>query len=286
MRILITGAAGVIGKALHVYLHNNGHHIIAVDLVDSYDVIRLDLRNKTEVVHFIEKHSPRSIIHLAAIKDLVFCEQHKKMTHNTNYAVTETIVNICLKFNIHLIFFSSDYVFGHSEQAWRETDTPCPNTQYGKDKAACEQLIQQKLSHYAIIRTAQLYGFTGDFIDLVRTALNSQQRFQAFSNLVNCPTWIKDMLIMLNKIIQPQHNGIFHCVGLQAMSRYQYACEIAKALALDTAYIQAVELDFKQDIRPSIVHLDGAATYAKLQYYPKTLQHNLRCLSLNQQNRK
>ncbi len=275
MRILITGAAGIVGKALSVYLAQHGYAIIPVDLSGSSKVIELDLRHKAAVLELIKQQAPDLIIHTAAIKDLVFCQQQPDIAHQTNYTVTETLVHACAKANIFFLFLSSDYVFGKNDQDWCETDTPCPNTQYGKDKLACEQLIQAHLSNYAIIRTAQLYGFSGDFVHLLRQTLRTKQTFMAYANLVNCPTWIRDLMIMVEKIIMQQHSGIFHCVGLQALSRYQYACEIAQALALDSGYIQGIELDFSRDIRPPVVRLDGAATYAKLQYHPKTLQQNL-----------
>ncbi|MDM8565184.1 sugar nucleotide-binding protein [Candidatus Halobeggiatoa sp. HSG11] len=275
MRILITGAAGVVGKALHRYLSYRGHYIIAVDLISSDKVVALDLRQKAVVRRFIKQQMPELIIHTAAIKDLVFCQQHEKKARQTNYSATENLVHACVGLDVFFIYFSSDYVFGKYDKLWAETDILCPSTQYGRDKAACERLIQEKLSHYAIIRTAQLYGFSGDFIHLLQHSLTLKRTFMAFANLINCPTWIEDVLMMVDNIIQYQHRGIFHCVGLEALSRYQYACEIAQILALEQAYIQAVDLDFSQDIRPPVVRLDGSATYAKLQCIPNTLQHNL-----------
>jgi len=59
------------------------------------------------------------------------------------------------------------------------------------------------------------------------------------------------------------------------MSRYQYACEIAKAFALDTSYHRAVNLDFSNDIRPPVVRLNGASTYQTLQVHPGKLKDNL-----------
>lgn len=80
---------------------------------------------------------------------------------------------------------------------------------------------------------------------------------------------------MLNKIILRGDRGIFHCVGLEPMSRYQYACEVAEVFALDVSLIKAVNLDFLVDIRPPRVRLSGIYTYDYLQFYPGTLKDNL-----------
>lgn len=275
MRILLTGAAGVVGVQLTSYLCKVGHQVIPVDFKPSEGTIRADLRDEATVYRLFEVHSPNLIIHLAALKNLNFCEQNKEASRATNYGITKLLTRACLEFKTRIIFFSSDYVFGKYDRLWKEEDTPCPTTQYGMDKAASEFIIREKLSNYAIVRTAQLYGFPGEFVSLVCKALTSDQEFTAFANLVNCPTWINDLFAMLNKIIVHDSQGIFHCVGPEAVSRYQYACKIAEAFALDSSYIKAVNLDFSTDIRPPVVRLSGASTEERLRFYTGTLKDNL-----------
>jgi len=275
MRILITGATGLIGKKITGYLSNIGYEVIPVARSKHEGMIQADLRDEFTAFHIINQQKPDLILHLAAITNIKFCEQNKEASRITNYGITETLTRICAESKIRMIFFSSDYVFGKYNHFWKEEDPTCPKTQYAIDKAASESIIQQKLSDFAIIRTAQVYGFRGDFVNLVWNALTSNQEFTAFANLVNCPTWIDDLFAMLNKIICQGRQGIFHCVGTEAVSRYEYACAIAEALALNKNYIKPVNLDFSKDIRPSVVRLNGASTYDKLDVYPGTLKDNL-----------
>lgn len=275
MRILVTGAAGMVGRKLSEYLCETSYQIIPVDIVQHNKIICADLRDEATVFRLIEAYTPDLILHLASIKNLRFCEQNKEISRKTNYGITKVLTKACAESKIRMIFFSSDYVFGQYDRFWQEEDFPCPTTQYGIDKADSEYFIQQYLSDYAIIRTAQLYGMSNDFVSLVCEALTSQQAFLAFANLVNCPTWINDLFAMLNKIINYGSLGIFHCVGSEAVSRYQYACEIAKTFALNPSYIQAINLDFSIDTRPPSVRLNGASTYDTLQLYPGKLKDNL-----------
>ena len=279
MRVLVTGAAGMVGRHLIRYLCKVGHQVIPVDLIKHEGIISTDLRDEPSVFRLVKVYNPDLILHLAALTNLNFCEQNKEASRATNYGITEALTRACSKYQVRLIFLSSDYVFGKYDHVWQERDLPCPTTQYGMDKAASEYLIRDSLSDYAIVRTAQLYGFHGDFVSLVCDALTTRQKFTAFANLVNCPTWIGDLFAMLHMIILRSSQGIFHCVGPEAVSRYQYACEVAEVFALDKSLIKAVNLDFLVDIRPPIVRLSGACTYNSLRFYPGSLKDNLSCCS-------
>ena len=274
-RVLITGAAGMVGRYLVKCLQVAGYQVIPVDLVMVEGIIPADLRDESCVVRLIKTYTPDLVLHLAALTQLNVCEQNKTASHTTNYGITKNLANACVEFQLRLIFLSSDYVFGKDNYLWKEDDLPCPTTQYGIDKAASEALIQNSFTDYVIVRTAQLYGFDGDFVSLVCSALTDGQKFIAFANLVNCPTWLGDLWAMLQIIIQRGHRGIFHCVGPEPLSRYQYAWEIAQAFALDTTLIEPTKLDFSIDIRPPIVRLSGINTYDNLQFYPGKLRENL-----------
>ncbi|NER34614.1 MAG: sugar nucleotide-binding protein [Oscillatoria sp. SIO1A7] len=265
----------MVGKHLIRYLCQVGHQVIPVAFVKHENMICADLRDEATVFHLVKMYAPDLILHLAALTNLSFCEENKEASHATNYGITEVLARACSESEIRLLFLSSDYVFGKYDRVWQEEDIPCPTTQYGMDKAASESLIRDSLSNYAIVRTAQLYGFSGDFVSLVCDALTARQEFIAFANLVNCPTWIGDLFAMLNKIILRGDRGIFHCVGSEALSRYQYACEVAEVFALDVSLIKAVNLDFLVDIRPPRVRLSGAYTYNSLEFYPGRLKDNL-----------
>lgn len=281
MMILITGAAGKIGSRLSNYLIEKNHSVISVDIVYRNGINCVDLANKAAVFKLVKNYSPDLIIHLAAIKNLNFCEHNEKEARVINYGITEILTQICSELKIRMIYFSSDYVFGKYDHSWIESDVPCPTTKYGIDKAASEHLIQKELTDFAIIRTAQLYGFPGDFISLACESIITHGKFEAYSNLVNCPTWIEDLFSMIIKIINKRLKGIFHCVGPEALSRFHFSIGIAKSFAFSTSCIHPIEIDFSEDIRPSIVRLDGSNTYKVLQVYPKKLNEALSSLVIN-----
>lgn len=276
MRVLLTGAAGVVGRGLWSHLRERQIDVIAVDIAEFPDVVRTDLRDGKAVLSLLEKYRPNVLLHLAANKNVFFCEENREVAHAVNYSMTETIAKACATTGVRMVFFSSDYVFGAEDRIWKETNIPCPTTQYGRDKAAAEAFICKHLSDYTIVRTAGLYGFPGDLTHVVRSALSKGEVFNAFSNLISCPTWTGDLFAMLDSILDNHRTGIFHCVGPEALSRFNYACRAAAVFGLNRSLVKAEVLDFSKDIRPPALRLDGSCTYKALGLFPGTLESNLR----------
>ena len=92
MNIIITGAAGKVGKSLGYYLSAAGHEIVAVDIVRQDGMVAADLQDEAVVFELVRTHAPDVILHLAALTNLELCEQNKAASHATNYAMTEVLV--------------------------------------------------------------------------------------------------------------------------------------------------------------------------------------------------
>ncbi len=275
MKIVITGATGDLGVHFVEYLSKQDHLILPISRGREDKFIQMDLLRKEVVSNFLDQTDPDIIIHLAAIKDIFFCESHPQDSYMSNFEITKTIVEHCAKSKAQLVYFSTDYVFGNSENEWFENSTSCATTKYGKDKEKSEQLISYELKDYSIIRTAQVYGFDGDLVSTIYKSLSNQHSISVFSNLINCPTYIHDLLRMVGQIIRKKLTGIFHCVGPQPLSRLEFATQIAQIFDLNTKYLMPEQLDFSVDIRPSMVKLNGESTYQRLDYQPKPVKDNL-----------
>lgn len=276
MRILLTGAAGVVGSALCRHLKGRHHEVIPVDMADSSGIIRMDLRKTDAAAALLGEYHPDVVLHLAANKNVFFCEENRAASHEINFGITETLTRACMQSGSRMIFFSSDYVFGANDEVVFEKSNPCPTTQYGRDKAESEAFIASHLGSWAIVRTAGLYGFPGDLVQVIRQAVSKGQPFSAFGNLKNCPTSLNDLFPMLDTILSQGLSGTYHCVGREVLSRFDYALQVARVLEFDESLIRSERLDFSRDIRPPCLHLDGEKTYSMLGYYPRSLAENIK----------
>jgi dTDP-4-dehydrorhamnose reductase len=275
MKILITGANGYVGKGLMQYLPREGNILIPSGLgVDEKPdgVCSLDLTDFAATNLYLRSIQPDLILHLAGNKDVSKCESDKALSRKVNYEASKNIVRECSLQKIRLVYLSTDYVFSGKGAPFNELSRPSPTTQYGKDKLATEDLIKEELADYAIVRTAGIFGLKNDFVETVIKQMKMKDKFKAYTNLKNTPTFIKDLASMLNIIIGQRRRGTFHCAGSESVSRHDFALKIAKILQLEQASISPENIDFSHDPRPSDLSMDSSRTYKILNYHPQGIE--------------
>jgi dTDP-4-dehydrorhamnose reductase len=267
-RLLITGAGGVIGRALSAFFASRYPDCILTDRAGA--MLRCDLESPRDVRDLVRDSAPDLVIHLAGNKDVFALEASPGLAFRCNAATTTNIVDALQGRRTFLAFLSTDYVFSGVDGPYRETSPTLPATEYGKSKLAAEQIVQASGLEFAIVRSSSLFGLPGDFVGKVREVLTRGDVFPAYSDLVSNPTSITDLAEMLRRIIEGRLGGIFHASGPEAMSRETFARRIAAALHLNGALIRAEPRD--EVIRPADLTLDCSATYARLEYWPAALE--------------
>jgi dTDP-4-dehydrorhamnose reductase len=136
------------------------------------------------------------------------------------------------------IHISTDYVFdGTSTVPYKTTDTPNPQSAYGRSKLAGEISVQESSADYQIFRTAWLYGANGNcFPKTVARVLKEQGQMKVVNDQVGQPTWTKDLaeLIIAHQNIEASvRPRIVHATASGSCSWYEFACEIALSLGYD-----------------------------------------------------
>jgi dTDP-4-dehydrorhamnose reductase len=276
-RVLVTGAAGVVGSLLGPRLEQAGYRCFFTDIRPAAHLHRvLDLGDRAEVDRTVGEARPDQVLHLAGSKDVFACERDEALSLRVNVDASRNLADVCAARDVRLVFMSSDYVFAGGEAAYSEGSVPEPRTVYGRHKALIEAYLAAHVPRHAIIRTAGIYGHAGDFVSVVCKALDQGQAFKAFTNLHNKPTFAGDLFAMLQRILTREENGIFHAVGRDCVSRYEFALAITEAFALPSGSVVADAIDPSRDPRPLRLDLVGDATYEKLGYTPPPLREILR----------
>jgi dTDP-4-dehydrorhamnose reductase len=137
-----------------------------------------------------------------------------------------------------LIHISTDYVFdGTSTTPYKTTDTPNPQSAYGRSKLAGEIALQESGADYQIFRTAWLYGANGNcFPKTVARVLKEQGQMKVVNDQFGQPTWTMDLaelIIAHQDIEESARPRIVHATASGSCSWHEFACEIALSLGYD-----------------------------------------------------
>jgi UDP-glucose 4-epimerase len=149
VRVLLTGAAGLIGRMSARLLDEGGHEVLSTDLhrmpvgFEHLPWRRLDVRRGAQVRAALEEFRADAVVHLAARHFIPWCERFPAATLQTNVVGSQNVIEgVCQSGTAKLVFASSASVYGPSLDPLPESFALGPDDVYGASKAAGEQLLR------------------------------------------------------------------------------------------------------------------------------------------------
>ena len=235
MRILVTGARGMLGTDLVCILEEKGHEIFATD-VEELDITQIGFLRK-----MIGDICPDIVINCAAYTDVDKAEEEPEKAFLINGMGVQNLALVCKDLDIDLCHISTDYVFdGTKDGPYKPDDPPNPINTYGKSKLAGEKYIQELLKKFYIIRTSWLYGKYGkNFVNTVLELAKKQKELKVVDDQFGSPTWTVTLARAITDIIETKKCGIYHVTDSTdgGISWYQFAREIVRLSGLKTDVI-------------------------------------------------
>jgi len=246
MKILITGAAGMLGDSLCSVLAEKGHMIYATDIEDlGKSVECLDVRDFKKVKNCIESVKPDLVVHLAAETDVDRCELQPDHAYLTNTIGTQNVAVACQEYDIEMVYVSTIGVFdGIKSEPYTEFDYPNPINVYGKSKLEGEKIVQGLLRKYYIVRAGWMMGGgpkkDKKFVAKIMTLLDSGNRLKVVDDKFGSPTYTTDFSYCLAELIRTKYYGLYHCTNKGGATRHDVAREIVGILKRTDVVIEPV----------------------------------------------
>lgn len=253
MRVLITGAAGMLGTAL-LARAPAALEVVGVDLADG------DLTQAGEAERLLGRHRPQVVIHCAAYTDVEGCTEHPEQARLVNGVAAANVAVACRHHEARLVYLSTDYVFaGDLQRAYVETDEPRPLSAYGESKLAGERAVAE-LPDHLIVRTQWLYGPGGkNFVATIVNAARRQPQLRVVADQYGSPTYTHDLAGALWQVAPDGPTGVMHLTNSGVCSWHELAVQAVAAAGLSTpvAAIAAAEWGAKT-VRPPYSPLANA----------------------------
>jgi dTDP-4-dehydrorhamnose reductase len=232
MRVLVTGAGGMLGIDLCKAIRRAEHEVIATGR-HGQD-IQLDVTDLSHVSHVMELYCPNVVIHCAAYTKVDQAEKDSVEAVRINGSGTLNIAAFCAQNDVPICAISTDYVFdGDKADPYVEVDEPNPINAYGISKLAGERAVRDLCSKYWIVRTSWLYGVHGkSFPDTILRAAIERSELQVVNDQIGSPTYTVDLAHALIELIERADFGTYHIVNSGQTTWYGFASELLRAADL------------------------------------------------------
>lgn len=252
-RILVFGSNGMLGqKATEFYsvlkdVEVFGTSVEPNSFVPGLNYIQCDITNRNEVKKIIYDFCPDFIINAAAFTNVDLCESERETAWKINVKGVEYIAEAARVIDAHLIHISTDYIFDGKNGPYLENDIPNPLGYYARTKLASENALKISNVKHTILRTNVLYGAVKfgrpDFVRWVVESLRSKKVIKIVTDQINNPTFIDDLVLAINGVIDFKKEGIYHIGGKDFFSRFDFTQIIAEFFDLDKKLIIPIKTE-------------------------------------------
>ncbi len=228
MRVLLTGAAGAIGRVVSLGLADRGHEVVGVDLLPAPDGYAgawhsLDCTDPDAVADVVAESTPDGVVHLAGIAE----ERGLSESLTSHVVSTAALLEAMVAHKVgRIVYASSNHAVGNTPRGIGATGEPLPveaqprpDTFYGVAKVAAEGLLSLYADRFGIDAVACRIGSFRDEPSSVR----------------HLSTWLShdDCVRMLDAALTAPAPGYAVLYGISANTRAWWDLEPGRAFGYD-----------------------------------------------------
>jgi dTDP-4-dehydrorhamnose reductase len=226
MRILITGAGGMLGHDVTRAADAAGHEPIALARA------ALDITDPGAVAAAVRSAAPAAVVNCAAWTDVDGAEKGFEHALAINGAGAGHVAAAAAAAGAWTIHVSSDYVFdGEKSEPYVESDPVGPVSAYGRSKLVGEREVAAAApDRHTIVRSSWLFGAHGRcFPKTILRLAEERDELNVVSDQIGCPTFTGHLAGALVALAETPLPGVLHVAGAGACSWFDFAAAIVAA---------------------------------------------------------
>ncbi len=241
MKILITGAGGLVGRALSEHCRALGDEVFA------YDHQSLDIADPEKVEAVISERRPEAVINCAAWTKVDACEGDPEKTRQINSLGPENLARASRAVDAVFVTISTDYVFDglKSDGFYTQRDNPRPINVYGHFKLEGERRAQAAHARTIVVRAGYIFGLGGiNFLSTVVPRARKGEKLNAINDSFGTPTYGRDLAARLRELAVIDLPGIYHVVNSGDGASFEtFTREVLRITNSPIDLIQSVSMD-------------------------------------------
>jgi dTDP-4-dehydrorhamnose reductase len=238
--ILFTGGSGLLALNWAQAMRDRciptlGLHERSISLAQTF-AKKIDLESVDRLMHILEEINCQVVVNTAGLASVEQCESEPALAHHVNVTIASNVAKACANLGIKLVHISTDHLFSGQQALVIEDQLTAPVNVYGKTKAEAERKVTEINPGALVIRT-NFYGWgTGyrqSFSDMVIKELRLHREITLFQDVSYTPILIEYAAKTIHDLIDLKVSGIFHVVGDEYISKYEFGLRIAEKFGLD-----------------------------------------------------
>jgi dTDP-4-dehydrorhamnose reductase len=266
MRILITGASGLVGLNLALEAANRGplknsggetgvgegpYEIFGTVnshpvKTQAFEVIISDLLAQGEPERLIDNTQPDWVINCAALAIVDACENEPELAKRLNIELPQKLATYVTRGGARLVHLSTDAVFDGIRGDYTEDDHPNPLSLYAKTKLAGERAVLDT-NPDAIVARINVFGWSlsgsRSLAEWFYYNLAASKQVMGFTDVYFCPLLVNDLAHVLLQMLSGGLKGLYHVVSQECSSKYDFGVSLARIFGLDETLIKPSSID-------------------------------------------
>lgn len=246
MRILVTGANGLVGSRLAALLRSRGHSVTLLGrgpprVAGGADYRTVDLGDEVSLVAAVRASRPELIINPGSMTDVDGCETAAAEAFRVNGVAPGILALAAAEFGAHLVHLSTDYVFDGAAGPYAEDAVPNPRGVYALTKHMGEEAVRALAASWAIARTAVVYGWPAagrpNFGSWLLSALRARDEVRLFEDQFVSPSLADSVAEQVAELAERGLTGVWNVAGADVVNRVQFGQALCAEFGLDPALI-------------------------------------------------
>ena len=240
MKLLVTGAAGMLGRDVMLAAGNAGHEVVG------YGRVELDVTDPAQLRRRLELERPDVVINCAAWTDVDGAETAEEAAFAVNGRGAGNVAAAAAEVEARIVHVSTDYVFDGAKGApYVESDQPAPLSAYGRTKLAGEEAVAAANKRHFIVRSAGLFGVGGrNFVGTMLRLAEAQNEVTVVRDQVGSPTYTWHLAYGIVRLIEGIEYGIHHMAASGQCSWYEFAREIFEQAQVECRVLSITSEEF------------------------------------------
>jgi dTDP-4-dehydrorhamnose reductase len=259
MKVLVTGAGGMLGRDVVLAAGNAGHDVVG------FGHTELDVTDHDAIAAKFELERPDVAINCAAWTDVDGAEEAEERAMAVNGTAAGHVAAAAAAAGASVVYVSSDYVFdGVKGAPYVETDQTAPLSAYGRTKLAGEEATAAANKRHFVVRSSWLFGTGGsNFVETMLRLAATQNEVLVVRDQTGSPTYTWHLAYGIVRLIEGVEFGIHHMAAGGACSWYDFAREIFEQAKVECLVLSATtEMLGRPAPRPAYSALESQREHA------------------------